>query len=257
MAETVHAIRTEQLASLLIAARMQAEARDEDAGVYEGLFLSLAIVLTGDRAEEIRRRIGAIGRARNLPELAALSTLDPMQVAPKKSTRPLDLPPAIAAALDISEKVPVSGPGTPPQLRVPDLGLGRPVSLGERKSLARTRDRTLLLRVLRDPSPDVVKILLENPTLTETDILRLVSRRPVNDAVLREVFGCVRWAVQYRIRLALVKNPHTPLDIAVLLTATLRDRDAQVIFASPELDETVRKVAGLRALARQVPNTVH
>jgi hypothetical protein len=53
--------------------------------------------------------------------------------------------------------------------RVPDFGRGRPLTLGERKSLARTHDRSLIQRVVRDPHPDVVRILLDNPSLTEED----------------------------------------------------------------------------------------
>ena len=62
--------------------------------------------------------------------------------------------------------------------RVPDFGRGRPLTLGERKSLARTHDRSLIQRVVRDPHPDVVRILLDNPSLTEEDVVRVCAARP-------------------------------------------------------------------------------
>ena len=63
--------------------------------------------------------------------------------------------------------------------RIPDFGVGRPLTLGERKSLARRPDRDLIARVMRDPNPDVIRILLNNPGLTESDVVRVCARRPV------------------------------------------------------------------------------
>ena len=54
---------------------------------------------------------------------------------------------------------------------------GRPLTLGERKSLARTHDRSLIQRVVRDPHPDVIRILLDNPSLTEEDVGRVCAQR--------------------------------------------------------------------------------
>ncbi|MGD8863380.1 MAG: hypothetical protein PVI30_25425, partial [Myxococcales bacterium] len=64
--------------------------------------------------------------------------------------------------------------------RVPEFGKGRVPSLGERKALARRNDRDLITRVLRDPHPDVIRILLGNPALTEEDVVRLCARRPAS-----------------------------------------------------------------------------
>ena len=109
--------------------------------------------------------------------------------------------------------------------RIPDFGKGRTVTLGERKSLARSNDRNLLARVLRDPHPHVIRILLGNPTVTETDVVRLCARRPVSTEVLREVFRSARWIVRYQIKVALALNPYTPLDVALQLTPQLQAPD--------------------------------
>ncbi|MEM7138885.1 MAG: hypothetical protein AAF500_20075 [Myxococcota bacterium] len=106
--------------------------------------------------------------------------------------------------------------------RVPDFGRGRPLTLGERKSLARTHDRDLIQRVVRDPHPDVVRILLDNPALTEEDVVRLSAIRPNDPDVLRAVYRHPRWVVRYRPRHAIVRNPACPLDIGLLLVPHLR-----------------------------------
>jgi hypothetical protein len=136
------------------------------------------------------------------------------------------------------------GPEDEEAQRIPDFGMGRPVTLGERKSLARRNDRELIARVLRDPHPHVMRILLGNPRLTEPDVLRLCAMRPVASECLREVWKSARWIVRYPIKVALVLNPYTPLDIALSLVPLLHGQDLRRVLAaadlSPELQAACR-----------------
>ncbi len=127
---------------------------------------------------------------------------------------------------------------------------GRPLTLGERKSLARTHRRDLILHLVRDPHPDVVAILLANPHLTEPDVLVLASRRPTNAQALAHVGAHERWAPRYRVRLALVRNPYSPVPMAVRLATTLRARDLAQIADDTHLAELVREQARELALRR-------
>jgi hypothetical protein len=109
--------------------------------------------------------------------------------------------------------------------RVPDYGGGRPLTLGERKSLARKPSRQVIERVVADPHPDVIRNLLRNPKVTELDVLRLVTRRPNYERVLREVYTSARWNTRYRIRLALARNPYTPPALALKILPQLMRQD--------------------------------
>ena len=124
--------------------------------------------------------------------------------------------------------------------RVPDFGRGRPLTLGERKSLARTHDRSLIQRVVRDPHPDVVRILLDNPSLTEEDVVRICAARPNHPTVLQTVYGHRRWVVRYRPRNTIVRNPDTPLDTALLLAPLLRKSELKEAATSSELAPPLR-----------------
>lgn len=128
--------------------------------------------------------------------------------------------------------------------RLPDFGVGRPLSLGERKSLARRLDRDLIARVLRDPHPDVIRILLDNPGLTEPDVVRLAARRPVPGEVLREVFRNLRWIVRYPVKVTLALNPHTPLDVRLQIVPHLARQDAARLLEGPGLHPTLAAACG-------------
>jgi len=130
--------------------------------------------------------------------------------------------------------------GEDSEAKVPDFGQGRPLTLGERKALARRNDRNLVARALRDPHPDVVRILLGNPYVTELDVVRLCARRPVPATILLEVFRTPKWIVRYRVRKALVLNPATPVDIALQLSSHLTTQDARLAASFEDLHPMVR-----------------
>ncbi len=97
----------------------------------------------------------------------------------------------------------------------------RPLTLGERKSLARTWKREVLERLLVDPHVDVVELLLRNPRLTETDVLRIATARRASAAVLELVLHAERWNCRPRVRRALLRNPNLPEAAAVRLVGLL------------------------------------
>jgi hypothetical protein len=117
---------------------------------------------------------------------------------------------------------------------------GRVLTLGERKALARRADRRLLARALRDPHPDVIRIVLGNPSLKEDDVIRLCAQRPIRSDVLREVFRHARWVVRPRVRYTLVRNPNTPLEISLQLVPHLNSVQAREVADSNELPLELR-----------------
>lgn len=207
-----------EIADILTVAIHGAEARDGAAGA---LLLAACLALASEDARDLRESVAHAAVARGQHQTALLLSPRP----PLRQVETLD---------------------------VPDFGKGRPLTLGERKSLARRRDRDLLARVLLDPDPAVIKILLDNPALTEEDVMRLCSRRPIAADVLREVFRHTRWIVRYRIRLSIVRNPFTPVDVALQLAAHLNATDAREVVGAAELAPVVReaaqRVAGIQTL---------
>jgi len=137
--------------------------------------------------------------------------------------------------------------------RVPDYGMGRVPSLGERKSLARRPDRRTLDRALRDPHPGVVALLLQNPRLTEADVVRLCAHRPGVPEVLLQVFQTARWAASSHVRNALAFNPATPPPVVATLAPLLHTAELRALAHDPRAAPLVRRRC-LEVLARLPPH---
>lgn len=204
----MEALPAVEVADVLLLAWTGAEARKAGHGE---LLLALVVGLHRD-AEALRERVARAAVERGHDDVAAI------------------LRPAIDP----------DGPNDLTHGIVPERS-GRPLTLGERKSLARRVDRKTLDRALRDPHPDVMQILLRNPMVTEPDVVRLSARRDVPQTVLREVFLNERWVVRPPVQRALVKNPRTPFPLALSLAPHLDAREAQEVATSPSIDARIRR----------------
>ena len=118
---------------------------------------------------------------------------------------------------------------------------GRPLSLGERRALARQPTRAMLDKLMRDPHPAVTRILLSNPRITEEDVVTMAARRPAAPESSVEIARA--WAHHARVRMAIVFNPGSPPGVSVpLLVLLVRPELAQVMRAV-DLPPVVRATA--------------
>jgi hypothetical protein len=200
-------------ADVLTVISARAQARQDHHAI---LLLAVSLALSDDDAAPLRRALSAAATLRGQEEVAALF--------------------AVRSSQETAEPADPDAPPAP--LAVPDTE--RPLTLGERKALARRADRNLIARAVRDPDPHVIRILLHNPALTEDDVVRLCARRPVAAAVLREVFRAPRWIARYRVRHALLRNPHSPLDLALQMAPHLTEQDARAASLATELHDELR-----------------
>jgi hypothetical protein len=131
---------------------------------------------------------------------------------------------------------------------------GRPLTLGERKSLARTHRRDQIALLLRDPHPAVVTILLDNPHITEADVVRMSATRPAVPESLAKIAAHAKWSVRHAVKRALVQNPSTRLADAIRIATTLRAAELAELAADPSLPEALRAhAAEIRATMLREP----
>jgi len=213
----------EELADALDAVCRRAEQAEE---APRKALVAIALALTSPQlANEVQRlREEACGRS-----LLSLERL-------------LREPPEVPNALEAEEN----------PNRNPDYGTGRPLTLGERKTLARKPNADMLAKILLDPHPDVIEQLLINPALTEDLVMRLVTKRPCSGDVLQRVARATKWAMRPRVRLALVLNPNTPRAIAASFVGLLMKQELKLVADTANVAPQVRALC-LEHLERRPP----
>lgn len=219
-----------------------------DVSVRVQLFRSIAGAVEID---VLREALEALMEQAGMRSPGAQEALLAMQMALAADPQLLGAANARAAAR-LSEADAPELPEEEDERRVPDYGRGRVLSLGERKSLARRADRRLLDRVLRDPHPDVIELLLLNPMLTENDVVRLCARRPNSAEILLRVFRAPRWATSPRVRRSLAMNPATPAAVVLAVVPLMSPADLRELARDDRVPRAVRRRC-LEVLSRLPP----
>lgn len=119
--------------------------------------------------------------------------------------------------------------------------------VGYRISLARRALSGALERLLLDPDPRVVRVLLGNPRLTEADVVKLASSRRANAEALEAVAQDDRWVARYRVKVALANNPGTPTRVVLGLLPYLMRQDLRDVSAGATRPEVREHAASLVA----------
>ncbi len=117
------------------------------------------------------------------------------------------------------------------------------IPLGERISMAKGFDMDRVCRLIPDPDPKVIRALLDNPRITEREVVRLTSRRPNAPEILEAVALHRRWNQRYRVRRAITLNPYTPPRIALILLTGLLRSDIDLIRRDSNLHPLLREIA--------------
>lgn len=117
------------------------------------------------------------------------------------------------------------------------------VPLGVKKSLGRLGNRDLVNRLLHDQEPSVIEQILNNPGLTEDQVVRIAAKRPTSDKVLRVIAQNKKWSSRYRVQRALISNPYTPTEISVRLLTMMMKQDLVEIRDDTSLHIELRKAA--------------
>lgn len=115
--------------------------------------------------------------------------------------------------------------------------------LGMRKALARKPDFRLIQRIARDQDHRVIQQLLDNPRLTEKDVVRIAATRPTSPRVLEEIYGHRRWITRYSVKKTIVFNPHAPLSLSMRLVAYLTVQDLEQLVERDDVNQELLEQA--------------
>jgi hypothetical protein len=132
--------------------------------------------------------------------------------------------------------------------RVGELALGEQIALGRRGG------RRIIERLLESTEPGVTESLLGNPRLIERDAVTIASRENPHSRTLGHLARHAKWGHRRAVRLALVANPATRVQIALKLVGQLHLEDLRHLIDDIDLPRIIQ-VSAERERQRRLGET--
>ena len=146
-------------------------------------------------------------------------------------------------------------PGTPADLRrfADELLISRvaSITLGECISLARRSSEVVAGALLLHPERPVWQAAFQNPRLTERAVIKALRRTGATPQFVEFLSGHPKWASRPEVRIALLRNSHTPTARALEFARELAPAQLRDILHSSRLPAEIKKC--LRETIEAVP----
>lgn len=120
------------------------------------------------------------------------------------------------------------------------------MSIAEKIKLATKGNKEARSYLLRDSNKLVAVAVIRSPKITDGEILAVANNRAALDDVLRVVCNNREWLKDYRVKVALTKNPKVPLPVAMKFLAQLRESEVK------DLARNKNVPSGVQVLARKM-----
>jgi len=136
-------------------------------------------------------------------------------------------------------------PSTPAEIRrvAEELMITRvpQLPIGQKLTLARRGPARVVGALLAEGHPQAIKLALANTFLTESQILKVLANPGVSERVVAAIAQHPRWSVQYSVRVALVRNQHSPVPVILAFLPNLTLRDLKDLATLEGLSPHVRR----------------
>ena len=106
------------------------------------------------------------------------------------------------------------------------------LSLQEKMHLAMSCDRDLRFQLLRDPNKQLHPMVLKNPRIALEEVAWAARLTTLNPEALKLIGEHPEWGQNPSVALALVRNPKTPLAVALKLLPRLPVAELRIIARS-------------------------
>jgi hypothetical protein len=124
------------------------------------------------------------------------------------------------------------------------------MALGEQLALARRGTGAVASGFLMGTNATLLRAALDNPYLTEGHLLKVLGREGVTSAVVEQLVEHPRWSHRYHLRLALIRNPLTPLARVLAFLPEMAVTDLRDICLDHRMLPQVRKYIEAHCVAR-------
>jgi len=114
------------------------------------------------------------------------------------------------------------------------------ITLGERIALARRSSAMVAAALLLEKESRVWQTALENPRLTEAAIVKALQRSNATPAFVEALCHHAKWSLRPEIRVALLRNAHTPMARALEFARRLPPAQLRDILHTSRLPEKIK-----------------
>jgi hypothetical protein len=121
------------------------------------------------------------------------------------------------------------------------LGKLAQLPLGQKLTLARRGPARVAGALIGEGHAQVVPLALDNPYLTEAQLVRVLAQDELPEGVAAAVAQHRKWSVQYNVRIALLRNAGTPLVRVLSFLPDLTMRDLEDLSALTTLPASLRE----------------
>ena len=119
----------------------------------------------------------------------------------------------------------------------------REMDIPQRIKLAMFGNHTARTILLRDPNRLIPFFVLENPRITDNEILEIAKNTQVDENLLRIVGNNLQWMKGYPTKMALVANPKAPVDVTLRWLKFIKDKDLTRLSKSKGVPQVVASQA--------------
>jgi hypothetical protein len=124
---------------------------------------------------------------------------------------------------------------------------------GEKITLARRATGRVASALLAADDVELAHAALENPFLSEADLLKILTRENLPRSVVESIARHKKWSQRYQIRLALIRHPLTPFAEILTFLPDISVADLRDACLDQRMAEPVRQYVLTHCASRRHP----
>jgi hypothetical protein len=124
--------------------------------------------------------------------------------------------------------------------------------IGQKLTLARRGPSRVAGAILGEGHGQAIKPALNNSFLTESQVLKVLANASVPERVVAAIAQHPKWTCQYNVRMALVRNSHSPVPCVLAFLPQLSLHDLREIAHLEDLAPHLRKYIEQELIRRSV-----
>ncbi|MGA1823209.1 MAG: hypothetical protein ACMUIP_01005 [bacterium] len=117
------------------------------------------------------------------------------------------------------------------------------MTIGQKIVLAQTGNKEARTLLMRESNKTILRALVNNGRITEAEVLLLANSRSVDEDILRTIASNREWVKDYKMKLALIRNPKCPIEASRQILLYLHKNDLQEIARSKDIPSVISEHA--------------